>query len=78
MDAAQLDSIPLFAGLTLDQRESVTQVCEEIDVAAADTLLREGDFGFATFAITAGNADVVQNGEVIRTLGPGDVFGAER
>jgi len=75
VDAAQLDSIPLFAGLTLDQRESVAQVCEEIDVAPADTLLREGDFGYAMFAITAGNADVVQNGEVIRTLGPGDVLG---
>jgi len=27
------------------------------------------------FAITSGNAEVVQNGDVIRVLGPGDVFG---
>ena len=75
MNAAELVSIPLFADLTLDQRERVARLCEEIDIAAGDTLLREGDFGYAMFAITSGKAEVVQNGEVIRTLGPGDVFG---
>jgi CRP-like cAMP-binding protein len=75
VNAAELVSIPLFAELTLDQRESVARLCEEIDIAAGDTLLREGDFGYAMFAITSGKAEVVQNSEVIRTLGPGDVFG---
>jgi CRP-like cAMP-binding protein len=75
VNAAELVSIPLFAELTLDQRESVARLCEEIDIAAGDTLLREGDFGYAMFAITSGKAEVVQNGAVIRTLGPGDVFG---
>jgi len=75
MDADRLASIPLFAELTLDQRESVARLCEEIDIEAGDTLLREGDFGYAMFAITSGNAEVIQNGEVIRALGPGDVFG---
>jgi CRP-like cAMP-binding protein len=75
VNAAELVSIPLFAELTLNQRESVARLCEEIDIAAGDTLLREGDFGYAMFAITSGKAEVVQNGEVIRTLGPGDVFG---
>jgi CRP-like cAMP-binding protein len=75
VNAAELVSIPLFADLTLDQREGIARLCEEIDIAAGDTLLREGDFGFAMFAITSGTAEVVQNGEVIRTLGPGDVFG---
>ena len=32
MDAAQLDTIPLFAGLTLDQRESVASACDELEV----------------------------------------------
>ena len=75
MNAAELVSIPLFAELTLEQRESVARLCKEIDIAAGDTLLREGDFGYAMFAITSGKAEVVQNGEVIRTLGPGDVLG---
>lgn len=75
VNAAELASIPLFAELTLDQRESVARLCEEAEVARGDTLLREGDFGYAMFAITSGSAEVVQDGVVIRTLGPGDVFG---
>ena len=61
MDAAQLESIPLFAGLTLDQRETVARACEEVEIDAGATLVREGDFGFAAYAI--------------RTLGSGDMFG---
>jgi CRP-like cAMP-binding protein len=54
VEAALLASIPLFADLTLDQRESVARLCEEIAVAEGETLLREGDFGYAMFAITSG------------------------
>ncbi len=75
VEAARLESIPLFAGLTLDQRATVAEACAEMTVAAGTTLVEEGDFGHAAFAITAGNADVVHDGEVLRTLGPGDMFG---
>src|SRR5918996_1061613 len=75
MDAATLETIPLFAGLTLDQRERIGGVCQEIEIEAGATLLREGDFGYAMFAILDGAADVLKDGAVIRTLQPGDVFG---
>ena len=75
VEAAQLDSIPLFAGLTLDQRATVAEACTEITVDAGTTLVKEGDFGHGAFAIMAGNAEVVQDGDVLRTLGPGDMFG---
>ena len=75
MDAAQLDAIPLFAGLTLDQRAAIASACEELEVEEGSTLVKEGDFGFAAFAITSGTADVLQDGAVVRTLGPGDVLG---
>ena len=75
MDAAQLDAIPLFAGLTLDQRASVAGSCEKLAVEAGSTLVQEGDFGYGMFAITSGTADVVIDGAVVRTLGPGDMFG---
>ena len=75
MDAATLETIPLFAGLTLDQRERIAGVCQEIEIEAGATLLREGDFGYAMFAILDGAADVLKDGAVIRTLQPGDVFG---
>lgn len=75
MDAAALESIPLFAQLTLEQRASVAEACEELEVESGTTLLREGDFGYGVFAITAGTADVIQGDEILRTLGPGDMFG---
>jgi CRP/FNR family transcriptional regulator, cyclic AMP receptor protein len=75
VEVAQLDSIPLFAGLTLDQRVTVAEACTEITVQAGTTLVKEGDFGHGAFAITAGSAEVVQDGDVLRTLGPGDMFG---
>ena len=75
MDAAQLDAIPLFAELTLDQRASVASSCEELAAKAGSTLVQEGDFGYGMFAITSGAADVIIDGAVVRTLGPGDMFG---
>lgn len=75
MDAAQLDAIPLFAELTLDQRASVASSCEELAAKAGSTLVQEGDFGYGMFAITYGTADVIIDGAVVRTLGPGDMFG---
>ncbi|MBA3402558.1 MAG: cyclic nucleotide-binding domain-containing protein [Actinobacteria bacterium] len=75
MDSGHLAKIPLFAGLTLDQRDLVAGACSELEVEEGATLLEEGDFGYAMFAITAGTADVLRDGVVIRTLGSGDVFG---
>lgn len=75
MEAANLDSIPLFEGLTAEQRASVASACEELDVEEGTVLVREGDFGHAVFAIRSGTADVVHDGVVINTLGPGDYFG---
>jgi CRP/FNR family transcriptional regulator, cyclic AMP receptor protein len=75
MDAAQLGAIPLFAGLTLDQRAAVAGSCEALEVEAGSTLVQEGDFGYGAFAITSGTADVIIDGAVVRTLGPGDMFG---
>ena len=75
MDEARLDSIPLFHGLTAEQRASVASACEELEVESGTVLVREGDFGHAVFAIRSGTADVVLEGEVVNTLGPGDYFG---
>ena len=75
MDAASIAKIPLFAELTLDQRDHFVAICQELEIDEGATLLREGDFGYAMFAITAGTAEVLKDGVVIRTLGPGDVFG---
>jgi CRP-like cAMP-binding protein len=75
MDASGLAAIPLFAALDATSRERLASVSTDIDVEAGETLVHEGDFGFAMYAIVSGSAEVSQSGEVLRTLGPGDVFG---
>jgi CRP-like cAMP-binding protein len=75
MDPDRIAKIPLFAKLTIDQRDRVAAMCNELEVEEGATLLQEGDFGYSMFAITAGTADVLQGGVVIQTLGPGDFFG---
>jgi CRP/FNR family cyclic AMP-dependent transcriptional regulator len=75
VDGAGLATIPLFAELSSEKRGELAEVCSDVDVPAGETLVREGDFGFAMFVIREGTAEVMQGGNVIRTLNAGDVFG---
>jgi CRP/FNR family cyclic AMP-dependent transcriptional regulator len=75
VDAAGIGAISMFADLDEDQRNCVAGACREMDVAEDTTLTEEGEFGYAMFAVKEGTADVFRSGELIRTLGPGDVFG---
>jgi len=73
--ASALAEIPLFASLPEAELERLAQVCSDVHVDAGTTLVLEGDFGFAIYAIVSGSADVSQDGTFVRALGPGDVFG---
>jgi CRP-like cAMP-binding protein len=75
MDGAGLATIPAFGSLREQDRDRLASVCSDVSVPAGTTLVHEGDFGHAMFAIVTGTADVIKDGSVIRTLGPGDVFG---
>jgi CRP-like cAMP-binding protein len=75
MDAARLAQIPLFAGLTDDERSEIAACMRDVTVEAGTTLASEGDNAYELFVIEAGDADVHKGGEVVRKLAPGDVFG---
>jgi CRP-like cAMP-binding protein len=75
VDGTNLASIPLFADLDTSSRDRLALVCSDLEVAEGDTLVQEGEFGYAMFAIVSGAAEVSQDGGVLRALGPGDVFG---
>ena len=75
MDPARLTAIPVFAGLTEEQRDRLASAAGELEVEEGTVLAQEGDFGYAMFAVEHGTADVFRDGAVIRELGPGDVFG---
>jgi CRP-like cAMP-binding protein len=75
MDPKHLSEIPLFAGLSKDQRGEVARVADEIDIEAGKRLVSEGRFGYEFFVIENGTAEVVRGDEHIADLGPGDFFG---
>lgn len=75
MDATRLSSIPVFADLGEAELAAVGEAAFEIEVTAGETIAAEGDFGHALYAIESGTADVTIDGTLLRTVGPGDVFG---
>ena len=75
MDAAALSKHPLFADLTDEERAEVAAALRAVEVEAGTTLAVQGDNAFQLFVIESGSAEVRQNGKLVRTLGPGDVFG---
>lgn len=71
----QLQSVPLFAGLSRRDLENVAQLCTRADAEAGTVLCREGSAGHEFFVILEGSAEVTIGGETVNTLGNGDFFG---
>jgi CRP-like cAMP-binding protein len=75
MEPARFAQIPLFADLTDAQRADVAACMREVTVDAGTSLATQGDNAYELFVIEAGEAEVRKDGQVVRTLGPGDFFG---
>jgi hypothetical protein len=75
METERLAVIPLFGGLDGADLEAIAAAATEVEAAEGQTLVTEGDFGHALYAIESGTADVNANDATVVTLGPGDVFG---
>lgn len=75
MDAARLESIPLFAGLSHREREQVARWADEVDVKEGRHLVDQGEFAYEFFVIERGTAEVTRDGRHLTDLGPGDFFG---
>lgn len=75
MDPARLAAVPAFAALDDGAREQLAAVMRESSVEAGAALATERDFAYELFVIEDGEAEVRKDGEVLRSLGAGDVFG---
>jgi CRP/FNR family cyclic AMP-dependent transcriptional regulator len=75
MDRRDVESIPVFAGLSKDDQKVVAQYADEVEVDTGRVLAEEGRLAYEFFAIENGTAEVSRGGEVIATLGAGDFFG---
>ena len=75
MDTDHLKTIPLFSSLSDKALNTVSVFATETSVSTGKRLVHEGDYSYDLIVIDTGTADVVKGGEVIGSLGPGDVFG---
>ena len=75
LDAAEIESIPLFASLSPEDRMRVAVVTRALELAVGHVVVNEGEFAFDFYAIKRGAAEVRRGGERVAELGPGDVFG---
>jgi len=75
MDSDRLKTIPLFSSLSEKALDTVSVFASETSVSTGKRLVHEGDYSYDLIVIESGTADVLKGGEVIGSLGPGDVFG---
>ena len=75
MNEKRLADLPLFEGMDDEALRTVSKVAQEVSVSEGAELVREGDYSYELSIIDEGQAEVVHEGQVVATLGPGDVFG---
>ena len=76
MDVAEsLAQLALFADLTPAQLEAVVHTFDEEVFTAGQRVLRQGLSGGNVYVIMEGEASVQANGQELRQLSRGDVFG---
>jgi CRP-like cAMP-binding protein len=75
MDPDNLRAVPLFASMAEQDLRRIATFATEDSVPAGATLMREGDYSNEMVAIESGTAEVIHDGRIVASLGPGDVVG---
>jgi len=70
-----LRQLALFAPLELKSLELVARRLVRVEVPAGDVVIREGDEGDRFYVIESGRAAASYQGELLRSMGPGEPFG---
>jgi CRP-like cAMP-binding protein/Zn-dependent protease len=72
---AELRALPAFAALEPDELSEILEHGRWVNVAPGEAILEQGEAGDAFYAIGSGQVEVVKDGTLVRTLGPGAHFG---
>jgi CRP-like cAMP-binding protein/Zn-dependent protease len=72
---AELRALPAFSALEPDELSEILEHGRWVNVAPGEAILEQGEAGDAFYAIGSGQVDVVKDGTLVRTLGPGAHFG---
>jgi CRP-like cAMP-binding protein len=70
-----MGGIEALADLSLGQRRMLADIADEGSAAPGEVIMEQGEPGYEFILIEDGTAEVVQNGQRINTMGPGDSFG---
>jgi CRP-like cAMP-binding protein len=70
-----LKEVSFFCACAPSEVEALSRSFTEAEVAAGTDVIRQGDDSREFYVIVSGTADVLRDGTVIRSLGPGDFFG---
>lgn len=74
-DVALLQRVPMLAPLPLPAIERLARGSRTVTVGRGDAVFGQGDEGSDYFVVESGRAEVVGDGRVVATLGPGEGFG---
>ena len=75
MDVERLRRLPLFEELDHHDLSQLLRWVSEVEVADGTLLFEQGSIPHELFVIEEGAVAVIHDGDVIATLGPGDVVG---
>ncbi len=75
LDVALLQQVPMLRTLPLPSIEQLARGLEPVTVPADHVVFSQGDIGDLFYVIESGEVDVVGDGQVVATLGPGEGFG---
>jgi CRP-like cAMP-binding protein len=75
MNAARVRDVPIFRHLSQSELERIAGWLQIASVPEGHHIVREGAFAHEFFLIEDGEAAVLEDGERIAMLGPGDFFG---
>lgn len=70
-----LRQVPMFDPLPLPAVEQLARGLEPVTVPDGTTVFSQGDIGDRYYLIESGEADVLGDGRLVATLGPGEGFG---
>ena len=76
VDTAELGALPVFGSLSPDELARLAAGAERVEVGEPGVeLTKEGDFGHSVFVVLDGTARVAVDGNDVRDLSRGDLFG---
>ncbi len=70
-----LRGVPMLQPLPLPAIEQLARGLEPVNVSARQVVIHQGDPGDRFYVIEKGRADVIGDGRLVTTLGPGEGFG---